>query len=186
MASRRAPADCARGGPVISPSRRTRLIAATGALATLAGADAFGVAAGGRYELVELACAALSLLALVAALVFRRVSPAMWAVAFGAGCYLAGRSAHHAVDTSSAFVGLLLLLSAELASWPADHSPRLHVEWRAHARRAAVLLAVLGGSLAADFFVLGGAGIAVSSGIAFAAVGAAAAVAAVALVAAAR
>lgn len=130
-----------------------------------------------------MACAALSLLALFAALAFRRVSPAIWAVAFGAGCYMAGRSGHNAVDSRSALVGLLLLLSAELASWSADASARLHVEWRVHAQRAAVLLAIALCSLAADFFVLAGAGIAASADLALAGAGTAAAVAAVALVA---
>jgi hypothetical protein len=125
----------------------------------------------------------LSLLALLAALAFRRVTPALWAVAFGAGCYLAGRSGHNAVDARSALVGLLLLLSAELGSWSADTSTPLHVEWRVHAQRAAVLLAIAVCSFAADLFVLAGAGIAASANLELAVVGAAAAVAAVALVA---
>jgi hypothetical protein len=133
--------------------------------------------------LVELACAALSLVALVAALVFRRRTPAIWAVAFGAGSYLAGRDGKHAVDSRSALVGLLLLLAAELASWSADASPRLQVEWQARARRAVVLLGVAVCALGADFFVLAGAGIAVSSGLWLAAAGVAAASAALVLVA---
>jgi hypothetical protein len=111
------------------------------------------------------------------------VTPAIWAVAFGAGCYMAGRSGDSAVDSRAAIVGLLLLLSAELASWSADASPQLRVEWRAHAHRAGVLLAVAFCSLAANFFVLAGAGIDVSSGVWLAATGVAAASAAVVLVA---
>jgi hypothetical protein len=130
-----------------------------------------------------LACAALSLLALLAALAFQRVSPALWAVGFGAGCYMAGRSGHEAVDSRSAFVALLLLLSAELASWSVDASARPRVEWRVQANRVSVLLAITVCSFAADFFVLAGAGISASAGVALAAAGAAAAVAAVALVA---
>ena len=183
MAHRRAAAIRTRGGPVISPARRTRLITAVAAIAALAGADTYGIAARGKYELVELACAAASLLALLAALAFRRVTPAIWAVALGGGAYLAGRSGHIAVDSRSAFVGVLLLLAAELASWSADASSRLDTEWRVHAQRAAVLLAIAVCSLAADFFVLAGAGIAASGEVALAAAGSAAAVAAVALVA---
>jgi hypothetical protein len=183
VAPRRAPANRTRGGPVISPARRTRLITGLAAIAALVGADTYGLAARGKYELAELACAALSLLALCAALAFHRVSPAIWAAAFGAGCYLAGRSGHNAVDSRSALVGLLLLLSAELASWSVDSSARLHVEWRVHAQRAVVLLAIAVCSLAADFFVLAGAGISASGEVAVAAAGSAAAVAAVALVA---
>jgi hypothetical protein len=98
---------------------------------------------------------------------------------------MAGRSGHDAVDSRSALVGLLLLLSAELASWSADASSRLRVEWRVHSQRVAVLLAIAVCSLAADFFVLAGAGISASGDLALAAVGTAAAVAALTLVAAA-
>lgn len=122
------------------------------------------------------------MLVLLVALVMRWPSAVPWAVAVLAGSYLAGRTGHATVDGRAAIVGVLLLLSAELASWSVDVDKRLVSERPLVVRRAAILLALCVLALVANFMLLATSAVSASSGAALATIGTAAAVAAVALV----
>jgi hypothetical protein len=171
-----------RGGAVISPLRQTRLIAGAASFAALAGADAFGVLARGRYAPAEIACAGLSIVLLAISLGLRHIWPALWAVAFAGASYAVGRAGHTSIDTRAALVGVLLLLAAELATWSIDAQPRFRIEWRVHARRGAIVTVVAACAAGIDAFVFAAASVSVTSSAALAAVGVAAAAGAVALV----
>lgn len=158
------------------------MIAGAAAFAALAGADAFGIFAGGKYKPVEIACVAFSVALLALALVLRRTWPALWAVAFAGASYATGRAGHTSIDTRAALVGVLLLLAAEFATWSIDAQPQFRIEWRVHARRGAIVTVVAACAAGVDAFVLAAAGVSVTPSAALAAVGVAAAAGAVALV----
>lgn len=119
---------------------------------------------------------------LLVALVLRWPSAAPWSVAILAGSYLVGRTGHETVDGWAAVVGVLLLLSAELASWSVDVDRRIHVERALIVRRALTLLGLCGVALVANFLLLATSAVSASSGALLATVGTLAAVCAVALV----
>ncbi len=97
-----------------------------------------------------------------------------------------GRAGHTSIDTRSVIVGVLLLLTAELATWSIDSRSRFEIEWRVHARRGAIVAVVAACAAGVDAFVLAAAGVSVTPSAALAAVGVAAAAGAVALAVMAR
>lgn len=119
---------------------------------------------------------------LLVALLMRWPSAIPWSVAMLAGTYLAARTGHATVDGRAAIVGVLLLLSAELASWSVDVDKRITTERPLILRRAATLLGLCILALVANFMLLATSAVSASSGAALATIGTAAAVAAVALV----
>jgi hypothetical protein len=119
---------------------------------------------------------------LLVALLLRWPSAVPWAVGLLAGTYLAGRTGHATVDGRAAVVGVLLLLSAELASWSVDVDRRIKAERALVIRRAATLLGLCLVALVANFMLLATSAVSASSGALLATLGTAAAVGAVALV----
>jgi hypothetical protein len=105
-----------------------------------------------------------------------------WAVlATGAG-YLSGREGRAVVDGWAAVVGVLLLLSAELASWSIEQDARIRTEGRLLARRIVTLAALTVAALLVNFLLLATAALSASAGILLAAAGVGAAVLAVGVV----
>jgi archaellum biogenesis protein FlaJ (TadC family) len=122
------------------------------------------------------------LLTLAVAIVARWPILIPWAVlATGAG-YLIGREGRAVVDGWAAVVGVLLLLSAELASWSIEHDARIHTERRLLARRIGTLAALTVGALLVNFLLLGAAALSAPAGVVLAAAGVGAAVLAVGVV----
>ena len=119
---------------------------------------------------------------LLAALLLRKAGVVPWAVGLLAATYLAGRTGHATVDGRAAVVGVLLLLSAELASWSVDVDRRIKAERALVVRRAATLLGLCAVALLVNFMLLATSAVSASSGAALATIGTAAAVAAVGLV----
>ncbi len=148
----------------------------------MAAAGGLAATGGGRFALVAQGGAAAAMAVLLVALVLRWPSAAPWAVAVLAGSYLAGRTGHATVDGWAAVVGVLLLLSAELASWSIDVDKRIHAERALVVRRALTLLGLCGVALVANFLLLATSAVSASSGALLATVGTLAAVTAVALV----
>ncbi len=95
------------------------------------------------------------------------------------GGYLIGREGRAVVDGWAAVVGVLLLLSAELASWSIEHDARIRTERSLLVRRIATLAALTAAALFVNFLLLGTAALSASSGILLAAAGVAASVLAV-------
>jgi len=119
---------------------------------------------------------------LAVAIVARWPSLIPWAVlATGAG-YLIGREGRAVVDGWAAVVGVLLLLSAELASWSIEHDARIRTERRLLARRIVTLAALTVAALLVNFLLLATAALSASAGILLAAAGVGAAVLAVGVV----
>jgi hypothetical protein len=116
------------------------------------------------------------------ALVLRFPSAVPWAVAVLAATYLAGRTGHARVDGRAAIVGVLLLLSAELASWSIDSDRRIKAERALVVRRAPTWAGLCGVALLANFLLLATSAVSAASGALLATLGTAAAVIAVALV----
>jgi hypothetical protein len=148
----------------------------------MAAAGGLASSGGGRLAPIAQVGAAAAMAALLVALVVRWPSAAPWSVAILAGSYLVGRTGHKTVDGWAAVVGVLLLLSAELASWSIDVDRRIHVERALVVRRALTLLGLCGVALVANFLLLATSAVAASSGALLATVGTLAAVCAVALV----
>lgn len=146
----------------------------------VAGID--GVAHGGRLTELAAVIAGLALAVLLAGLVRRRPVAIPWSVLLTATAYLVGREGSAAVDGGAAIVGVLLLLSAELASWSIEHDSRIAVERRLVAWRLGVIAALVAGALLVNFMLLGAAALTASSGLVVAAAGTIAAVGAVAIV----
>jgi len=126
--------------------------------------------------------ASAGLVVLAGGLAVRSPLTIPWAVVFAGGGYLLAREGNPAVDGWAAAIGVLLLLSAELASWSMEHDARIRAERALVVRRAATLAALVAAALFVNFLLLGTAGLAASPGVLLAAVGVAAAVAAVAVV----
>ncbi len=86
------------------------------------------------------------------------------------------------MDGWAAAIGVLLLLSAEFASWSIDHDARLAAERALTVRRAITLAVLVAAALLVNFILLGTAAVSASPGVLIAAVGVAAAVTSVAVV----
>jgi hypothetical protein len=112
-------------------------------------------------------------------IVMRWPSTIPWAVLATGGGYLTGREGRALVDGWAAVVGVLLLLSAELASWSIEHDARIQTERRLLARRVVTLGALVAVALLVNFILLGAAALAAPSGVLLAAAGVGAAVLAV-------
>jgi hypothetical protein len=148
----------------------------------MAAAGALASTGGGRLDQVAQGGAVGAQLVLLVALARRWSIAVPWAVAILAGSYLAGRTGHARVDGWAAVVGVLLLLSAELASWSIDADRRIQAERSLVVRRLLTLLALCGVALLANFLLLASSAVAAPSGALLATVGTAAAVAAIAVV----
>ena len=148
----------------------------------MAAAGGLAASGGGRLVLISQGGAAAAMVVLLVALVFRFPSVAPWSVGMLAGSYLAGRTGHATVDGRAAVVGVLLLLSVELASWSVDVDRRIKAERALVVRRAATLLGLCLVALVANFMLLATSAVSASSGALLATLGTAAAVGAVALV----
>jgi hypothetical protein len=105
-----------------------------------------------------------------------------WAVIVTGAGYIATRSGASIVDAWASVVGVLLLVSAELASWSIGHDARIKSEPALVVRRIGTLVALSAAALLLDFLLLGAAAISSSAGLLLAAAGAAAAVSALAVV----
>lgn len=158
------------------------MITAAGSFAALAATVVYVAATGGRLVTLGwgLGIAALVLLTLGLALRWPLTIP--WVVLFAGSGYVVGRIGHSTVDGWSAVVGMLLLGSAELASWSIEHDARIHAETALVRRRLRNLGLLLAAALVMSFVLLGTAGVRASTGVLLAAVGVAAAVGAVAVV----
>jgi hypothetical protein len=146
----------------------------------VAGVDA--AAHGGDLTGLVAGIACLAVVVLLAGLVRRRAVAIPWSVLLAAAAYLVGREGSTVVDGGAAVVGVLLLLSAELASWSIEHDSRIEIERRLVARRAGVIVALVAGALLVNFLLLGAAALTASSGLVVAVAGTIAAVTAVAIV----
>jgi hypothetical protein len=158
------------------------MITALGALATLAVADLYVLASGGRFASTGAAAGAVGLAVLAGGLVVRWPLTIPWAILFTGGGYLIAREGNAAVDGWAAVIGVLLLLSAELASWSMEHDARIKAERALVVRRITTLAGLVGAALLVNFILLATAGLAASASVLLAAVGVAAAVASVAVV----
>lgn len=105
-----------------------------------------------------------------------------WAVLATGGGYLSGREGRAVVDGWAAVVGVLLLGSAELASWSIEHNTRIRTERRLLVRRIVTLGTLIVAALLVNFLLLATAALSASAGILLAAAGVAAAVLAVGVV----
>jgi archaellum biogenesis protein FlaJ (TadC family) len=119
---------------------------------------------------------------LAAAIVLRWPSLIPWAVLATGGGYLTGREGRSLVDGWATVVGVVLLLSAELASWSIEHDARIRTETRLLVRRIVTLASLTVAALFVNFLLLGTAALSASSGILLAAAGVGASVLAVGIV----
>ena len=124
----------------------------------------------------------LGLALLGVGLVLRWPATIPWAVVVTGGGYVATRHGASLVDAWSSAVGVLLLLTAELASWSMEHDTRIRTEPALVVRRIGTLVALALAALLLDFLLIGAAAVSSSAGLLIAAAGAAAAVSAVAVV----
>lgn len=125
---------------------------------------------------------AIGLALLTLGLVLRWPMTIPWAVLLAAAGYLVGRLGSSGVDGWAALIGVLLLTSAELASWSLEHDARIHAEPALIVRRLATLVALLAAALFVNFLLLGTAGVGAPGSVLLIAVGVAAAVGAIAVV----
>ena len=152
------------------------------ALGALGVTIAYSIDTGGRLAPAALGVGALSLAVLAIGIVFRWPATVPWAVIFAAGAYVVGREGRDIVDGWAAAIGVLLLLTAELATWSIEHDARIHTEGALTARRIATLTLLLGVALVMNFLLLGTAAITASASVVLAAAGLAAAVGALVVV----
>ncbi len=148
----------------------------------LAGAGAYAWASGGRFARVAAGAGLAGFVTLLAAVVRRWPSLIPWAVLATGGGYLIGREGRDVVDGWAAVVGVLLLLSAELASWSIEHDARIQTERPLLVRRIATLVTLTAAALFVNFLLLGTAALAAASGVVLAAAGVCASVLAVGVV----
>jgi len=158
------------------------VITAVGSIAALAATVLYVLTSGGRLAATGAVAGALGLVVLAGGLLARWPLTIPWAILFAGGGYLIAREGSGAVDGWAAVIGVLLLLSAELASWSIDHDTRIEAERALVVRRIATLAGLLAAALLVNFILLGTAGLAASASVLLAAVGVAAAVASVAVV----
>jgi hypothetical protein len=137
---------------------------------------------GGRLATVGAAAGILGVALLVGGLILRWPMTIPWAVLFTGGGYLLAREGSPAVDGWAALIGVLLLLSAELASWSIEHDARIRAERALVVRRIATLVGLVAAALLVNFMLLATAALSASAGVLLAAVGVAAAVGSVAVV----
>ena len=126
--------------------------------------------------------AALAAVLLLVGLVRRRTLAIPWSVLLTAAAYMIGREGSRVVDGGAAIVGVLLLLSAELASWSIENDARIEPEPGLVGWRAGVIGVLVACALVVNFLLLGAAAVSASTGLVVAAAGVVAAVAAVAIV----
>ncbi|MDP9286549.1 MAG: hypothetical protein M3P41_16565 [Actinomycetota bacterium] len=140
------------------------------------------MAGAGRFAYLAGGAALAGLVAMAIAIVLRWPGVIPWAVlATGAG-YLSGREGRALVDGWAAVVGVLLLLSAELASWSIEHDARIRTEGPLLARRVVTLAGLVAAALLVNFLLLATAALSAPAGILLAAAGVGAAVTAVGVV----
>jgi hypothetical protein len=151
-------------------------------LAALAAAGGYATSGAGRFGYLALGAALTGLVALAFGIVMRWPSLIPWAVLATGGAYLSGREGRAVVDGWAAVVGVLLLGSAELASWSIEHDARIRTEGRLLARRIVTLATLTAAALLVNFLLLATAALSASAGILLAAAGVAAAVLAVGIV----
>jgi hypothetical protein len=137
------------------------------------------MAEAGRFADLAGGAALVGLVAMAIGIVMRWPSTIPWAVLATGGGYLSGREGRALVDGWAAVVGVLLLLSAELASWSIEHDARIRTERRLLARRVVTLGALVAVALLVNFILLGAAALSAPSGVLLAAAGVGAAVMAV-------
>lgn len=131
---------------------------------------------------MALAATVLALVLLSLGLILRWPNTIPWALVFAGAGYVATRGGESLVDGWASVVGVLLLLTAELASWSIEHDARIRTEPALILRRAATVAALCMAALLVNFILLAAAGVSSSAGIPIAAAGVAAAVTAVATV----
>ena len=158
------------------------MITALGALLALAVTPLYVWANGGHLASLGAVTGALGALLLALGLVLRWPSTIPWAVILAATGYLVGRLGTSAVDGWAAVIGVLLLASAELASWSIEHDARIQAEPALVVRRVATLVALLASALFVNFLLLGTAGVGAPESVLLVAVGVAAAVGALGFV----
>jgi hypothetical protein len=105
-----------------------------------------------------------------------------WAVVITAAGYVVTREGKPVVDGWAAVIGVLLLVSAELASWSVDHDSRVRSEPSLVVGRVVTVATLAAAALLVNFVLLAAAAVSSSAGVLIAAVGVAAAVSAVAVV----
>jgi hypothetical protein len=184
VARRHTTASGARGGagiPALRPAR-ARLITALGALAALGATVVYVAASGGTLATVGATVAGLGLVVLAGGIVVRWPLTIPWSVLCAGGGYLLAREGNDVVDGWAAVIGVLLLLSAELANWSIEHDARIKAERSLVVRRVVTLVALIGGALLVNFMLLATAAVSAQAGVLIAAVGVAAAVGSVAVV----
>jgi hypothetical protein len=145
-------------------------------------AGTYATAAGGSLAGLALAGTVIALVLLSLGLVLRWPNTIPWALVFVAAGYVATLGGESIVDGWSALVGVLLLLTAELASWSIEHDARIRTEPALVIRRLVTITALSTAALLTNFILLAAAAVASSAGVLIAAAGVAAAVTAVATV----
>jgi hypothetical protein len=158
------------------------VITAAGALCALAAGVAVPAAAKSDLSPLVRFAGALAIVLLLIAIVLRSARIVAWAVGFGAVAYVLERIGHQAVDHRAVFVGVLLLLAAELATWSTDLDARISSDRRLVVRRALTLAALCAAALLTNVVLLATTALAATPGTLLAGVGTTAAVAAVAVV----
>lgn len=142
----------------------------------------YAAAGGGPWGRFALGIGTAGVVLLAAAIALRFAGLIPWSLLLVAGGYLAAHAGKGVVDGWAAVVGVLLLLTAELAYWSVDHDSRIRTERTLVVRRTVTLAALLAVSLFVNVVLLATAAVSTSAGVLLAAVGVAAAVTAVAAV----
>lgn len=158
------------------------MITGLGAFLALAATVLYVLTNGDHLAAIGAVMGALGALLLLLGLLLRWPMTIPWAMLLAGGGYLVGRLGTSGVDGWAAVVGVLLLASAELASWSIDHDARIHAEPALVVRRVATLVTLLASALFVNFLLLGTSGVGAPAGVLLVAVGVAAAVAAIAFV----
>ena len=158
------------------------MITGLGAFVALAATVLYVETNGDHLASIGAVLGAVGAALLALGLVLRWPTTIPWAVLLAAGGYLVGRLGTSSVDGWAAVVGVLLLASAELASWSIDHDARVHAEPALVVRRVATLVTLLAGALFVNFLLLGTSSVGAPAGVLLVAVGVSAAVGALAFV----
>jgi hypothetical protein len=158
------------------------VITALGALLALGAAVVYVAGSGARLATIGAVVGGAGLVLLALGLVLRWPMTIPWSVLFAGAGYLVAREGNAAVDGWAAVIGVLLLLSAELASWSMEHDARIKTERALVLRRVLTLGGLVAAALLVNFLLLATAGVSASAGVLLAAVGVAAALASVAVV----
>jgi hypothetical protein len=158
------------------------VITGLGSLVALAAAGAYSTLAAPSLGGVALAGCVAGLVVLAAGLILRWPATIPWAILLTGAGYVATRHGTSLVDPWSTVVGVLLLVTAELASWSVEHDARIRAEPALVLRRLLTIGSLVAAALLLDFILLAAAAVSASAGLLVAAAGAAAAVTAVAVV----